>query len=68
MQIDPWVKKIPWMRAWQVFATPVFLPGEFHGQRSLAHDSPQAAKSQMLLKWLNMHSCTFYNYYKDQLK
>ena len=23
-------------------ATPVFLPGEFHGQRSLAHCSPQA--------------------------
>ena len=24
----------PWRRAWQ--PTPVFLPGEFHGQRSLA--------------------------------
>ena len=23
---DPWVKKIPWRRAWQ--PTPVFLPGE----------------------------------------
>ena len=31
---DPWVRKIPWRRAWQ--PTPVFLPGEFHGQRSLA--------------------------------
>ena len=31
---DPWVGKIPWRRAWQ--PTPVFLPGEFHGQRSLA--------------------------------
>ena len=30
---DPWVGKIPW-RAWQ--PTPVFLPGESHGQRSLA--------------------------------
>ena len=30
---DPWVRKIPWRREWQ--ATPVFLPGEFHGQRSL---------------------------------
>ena len=27
---DPWVRKIPWRRAWQ--PTPVFLPGEFHGQ------------------------------------
>ena len=30
---DPWVGKIPWRRAWQL--TPVFLPGESHGQRSL---------------------------------
>ena len=30
---DPWVGKIPWRRKWQ--PTPVFLPGEFHGQRSL---------------------------------
>ena len=29
---DPWVGKIPW-RTWQ--PTPVFLPGESHGQRSL---------------------------------
>jgi len=28
-----WVGKIPWRRAWQ--PTPVFLPGESHGQRSL---------------------------------
>ena len=31
---DPWVGKIPWMRAWQ--PTPVFLPGESYRQRSLA--------------------------------
>ena len=31
---NPWVRKIPWRREWQ--PTPVFLPGEFHGQRSLA--------------------------------
>ena len=29
-----WVGKIPWRRARQ--PTPVFLPGESHGQRSLA--------------------------------
>ena len=28
---NPWVRKIPWRRAWQ--STPVFLPGESHGQR-----------------------------------
>ena len=35
---DHWVGKIPWRRIWQ--ATPVFLPGESHGQRSLAGCSP----------------------------
>ena len=29
----PWVEKIPWRREWR--ATPVFLPGESHGPRSL---------------------------------
>ena len=32
--LDLWVGKIPWRRAWQ--PTPVLLPGEFHGQMSLA--------------------------------
>ena len=36
--IDPCVGKIPWRRKWQ--PTPVFLPGESHGQRSLAGYSP----------------------------
>ena len=36
--LNPWVGKIPWRRAWQ--PTPVFLPGESHGQRSLAGCSP----------------------------
>ena len=31
--------KIPWRRKWQL--TPLFLPGKFHGQRSLAGYSPQ---------------------------
>ena len=30
---NPWVRKIPWRRAWQ--PTSVFLPGKPHGQRSL---------------------------------
>ena len=30
---DPWVRKNPWSRKWQ--PSPVFLPGKFHGQRSL---------------------------------
>ena len=35
---NPWVGKIPWRRAWQ--STPVFLPRESHGQRSLESYSP----------------------------
>ena len=30
----PWVRKVPWRRAWQ--PTSVFLPGKSHGWRSLA--------------------------------
>ena len=36
---DPWVGKIPWRRKWQ--PTPVFLPGNLHGQGSLASYSPR---------------------------
>ena len=32
-RFGPWVWKIPWRREWQ--PTPVFLPGESHGWRSL---------------------------------
>ena len=37
----PWVRKIPWRRAWQ--PTPVFLPRESHGQRSLGQGGPSGA-------------------------
>ena len=39
---DPWIGKIPWRRKWQ--PTPGFLPGESHGQRSLAGYSPWGPK------------------------
>ena len=35
---NPWVGKILWRREWQ--PTPVFLLGEFHGQRRLVGYSP----------------------------
>ena len=35
---DSWVGKIAWKREWQ--PNPVFLPGEFHGQRNLVGYSP----------------------------
>ena len=37
-EFDPWVGKIPWRKAWQ--PTPVFLPGESRGQRSLVGSGP----------------------------
>ena len=39
---DPSVGKILWSRKWQ--PTPVFLPGKFHGQKSLAGYSPWGHK------------------------
>ena len=47
----PSVRKIPWKREWQ--STPVFLPGEFQGQRSLMGHSPRGTKSQTQLS--NFH-------------
>ena len=41
-QSDLWVGKLPWRRAWQ--PTPVFLPGESHGPRSLVGYSPWSRK------------------------
>ena len=41
-KFDPWVRKIPWRWKWQF--TPVFSPGKFRGQRSLAGYRPWARK------------------------
>ena len=41
-RFDPWVRKTPWRRKWLL--TPVFLPGESHGEGSLAGYSPQCPK------------------------
>ena len=41
-QFELWVGKIPWRRKWQ--PTPVFLPEESHGQRSLAGCCPWSPK------------------------
>ena len=37
-RFDPWARKSPWMRAWQ--HTPIFIPGESQGQRSLVGYDP----------------------------
>ena len=49
----PGVGKIPWRRAW--VPTPVFLPGESHGERSLtSYTVHRVTKSQTGLKQLSM--------------
>ena len=51
-QFDPWVEKIPWRRKWQ--PTPVFLPGEFQGQRILVGYSPWDSKElDVTERWIN---------------
>ena len=50
---NPWVRKIPWNRKW--YPTPVFLPGQLHGQRSLMGYSPCSQKCRIQMKWLSTH-------------
>ena len=45
-EFNPWVRKLPWRREWQ--PTSVFVPGEFHGQRTLAGYSPRGCKESDL--------------------
>jgi len=48
---DPRAGKIPCRRKWQ--PTPVFLPGEAHGQRNLADYSPWGCKELDMIQRLN---------------
>ena len=48
-RFNSWVRKIPWRR--EGIPTPVFLPGEFHGQRSLAGYSPWRHK-ELDMNWV----------------
>ena len=52
-RFDPWVRMIPWRRAWQ--PTPVILPGNFHGQRSLSGYSPRGHKEMDRTEQLSTH-------------
>ena len=45
---------IPWRRKWQ--PTPVFLPGESHGQRSLEGYGPWGRKEPDTAEWLTHHN------------
>ena len=54
-RFDPWVRKIPWRRAWQ--PTPVFLPEESQGQISLA--GWKAREEVLSAKWHRADSKCF---------
>ena len=46
-------QKTPWRREW--ISTPVFLPGEFQGQTSLAGYSPWCCKELDTTEQLTLH-------------
>ena len=48
LRFDPWVRKIPWKRAWQT--TPVLLPGKSHGQGAWWAAVHGVAKSRTQLR------------------
>ena len=54
LRFNPWVRKIPWRKAWQ--PTPVFVPGESHRQRSLAVYSPWGHKESDRTEPLSTHT------------
>ena len=65
---DPWVGKTPWRRKWQ--PSPIFLPGKYLGQRSLAGYSLQDMTEQQsthyidsnfycIAYFINKNSCYF---------
>ena len=46
-KFSPWHGNTPWRTAWQ--PTPVFLPGESHGQNSLVGYSPWDTTERLTL-------------------
>ena len=61
----PGIRKIPWRRAWR--PTPVFLPGESRGQRSLEGYSPQSRKESDTTE-ATEHACTCTFFHVDKKK
>ena len=51
LRFNPWVGKIPWRKKQK--PTPVFLPGKFRGQRSLAGYSPRGRKESDMTERLH---------------
>ena len=58
--VPPLGWKIPWRR--KQLPTPVFLPGEFHGQRSLAGYSPRGREESDTTEWLSLFTYVMYKW------
>ena len=58
-----WVRKIPWRREWH--STPVFLPGECNGQRSLVSYNPwgykESDRTEQIILWGLIYYSMSYN-------
>ena len=65
-RFHPWVRKIPWRRKWQ--PTPVFSPGESHGQSNLWATVHGVTMSQTRQKQLSMGSCTKSIFYRQTFR
>ena len=52
MGLIPWLGRSPWRREWQL--TTVFLPRDFHGQRSLVGYSPWGDKELDMTEQLTL--------------
>jgi len=72
-EFNPWVGKIPWSRKRKL--TPIFLPGKFHGQRSLEGDSPWGCEELDMTEnshtytccrvWVKQERCTYTHTHKE---
>ena len=59
-RFDHWVRKIPWRRKGE--HTPVFLPGEFQGQRSLVGYTPWGPKESDMTERLIQQATQHYKW------
>ena len=53
LEFDPWISKVLWRRKWQ--PTPVFFPGESHGERSLVGNSSWGHRELDMTEHVHTH-------------
>ena len=56
-QVQSLGREVPWRREW--LPIPVFLPEEFHGQRSLAGYRPWGHKESDTAEWLTLSGLSY---------